>query len=144
VYTDLDVPDFWRGKLSVSSIALVPSPSLKAAADERVASLVPVPVGVERAFSRTQDVTTFTRLYQRDRSRRAVTVGAVLTDGANQEIPLDNREVTPQEFDRDGAADYSLALPVAELAPGPYLLTIRATRQGLREPVVRYARFSVR
>lgn len=144
VYTDLDVPDFWRGKLSVSSIALVPSPALKAAADERVASLVPVPIGVERAFSRTQDVTTFARIYQRDRSRRAVTVEAVLTNGANQEIPLESREVSSEDFDRDGVADYSLTLPVSALAAGPYLLTIRATREGLREPIVRYARFSVR
>ena len=42
----------------------------------------------------------------------------------------------------DGAANYQMEVPIAELPPGPYLLTIEATAAAKR--VTRDVRFAVR
>lgn len=119
VYTTIEVPDFRREALSMSGVALQVSPGSEPLLRASIADLLPVAPTARREFRPTDLVMAFVRIYQSDPSAQPVAVAAALTDTRGR-VAFQNRR--PQT-----GSDYALELPLEQLTPGEYLLTIEAT-----------------
>lgn len=127
VYSAVDVPDFAKDVVSLSGVVLS-APGIDAGPKEALTSLIPVMPTTQRAFVKSDDVVAFLRIYQQAK-------------GALEPVQLDVRIVddhdavkfhaaetlTADRFDASRAVDHRFNLPLADLPPGPYLLTIEAT-----------------
>jgi VWFA-related protein len=143
VYADVTVPDFTREPLTLSGIAISAVPSPKSASTIPTSRQLPVIPTTERVFTRADDARAFVRIYQGDRRRlQAVDLVVTLTDERGDETILASERLLPEVFGSSRSADYTVALPVAQLTAGSYLLTIRAGA-GDRRDARGHVRFSV-
>jgi len=118
-------------------------PSDSPVTDKALADLVPFLPSAQRQFQPKDDVAAFVRLYQGGKGTIApVRMSAKVTDEKNivrseQETVVDSRS-----FSAERSADYRVALPLAHLSAGEYLLEVEAQSGDRR--VHRTARFAVR
>jgi VWFA-related protein len=125
VYYDIDVPDFSRQGLSLSGVVLGSDPGLPSAPRDVLAGFLPVVPTTVREFEADDEAVAYLRLYQRGRSVAPVTVATRVTDASGVVVQRSEQVVEADAF-RDGAAEFRAALPLADLGPGAYLLTIEA------------------
>jgi hypothetical protein len=128
VYYAIDVPDFAKDAVSLSGVVLSATPGIASAGKEALTSLILVIPTTRREFMRGDEVDTFLRIYQH-------------AQGPLESVQLDVRIVDDHDavkfhaaetlaagrFDALRAVDHRFNLPLADLPPGPYLLTIEAT-----------------
>jgi hypothetical protein len=127
VYTEVTVPDFGKSPLVFSGLVLSAQPAAKAAPPDALTAVIPVVPTTERELTTMHRAQVFARLYQGGkRALRDVRLEAVLTDGQGSEHVLQTEHLTAAMFDRPRAADCVVPLPLAQLPPGPYLITLRA------------------
>ncbi len=144
VYYDVDVPDFARAAVSMSGVLLAAEPAVTSAPKGALASLVPVVPTAQRTFSREDRVSVFFRVYEAVKSPAApVSLATRITDARGAAAFEKLERLDADRFSAGHAVDYRMGLPIASLAPGPYLLTIEATRTGTA-PARRDVRFAVR
>ena len=146
VYTDVIVPEFGKDTLSLSGLVVAAEPTLIAAPKDAFASIVPVVPTTKRDFDRSDRGSAFVRIYtaeaRREQAVNRVVVTARVTNAANAVVATRADEITADRFTPSHAADYTYELPLAALAPGPYLLTIDVAAAG--HTARRDVRFSVR
>jgi len=136
VYLDLEVPDFTGDALSLSGPALIVGDASAAGTSP---SRTPT---VRRTFNRTEDVTVMTRVWQGGRGRpRPVSVGARVIDGADRQVWRRDLSLPAEAFAADRSAPYPVSLPLADLTPGDYLLTVQITRAN--RVLERHVRFTI-
>jgi hypothetical protein len=138
VYADVDVPNYEKEPVSLSGVIFSVAQALPAAGSGLLGGIVPLAPTTQRSFSRGDDVKAFVRVYQGGgKPPQPVTVRATITDARDVVV----HEAT-QRLDPASSSDYTLPLPVARLAPGPYLLAISTVPS--RPSTTRDVRFSVR
>jgi VWFA-related protein len=138
VFSFVDVPDFSRGSLTASGLLLhrAPSPIVK---DSPLADVVPIVPTVARVLSPADKVSAFLRIYQPNESNTVTAIVRVV-DATNRTAFEQRTELAAARF-VSRVADFEVALPLSQLGPGKYLLTIEASRGEAR--VERQARFEV-
>ncbi len=139
-FVDVDVPDFAAESLSMSGIVLSASPDMRSGLKERLTSLVPIVPSTERSFRSYTRVEGFARVCQ----GKSATIGAVAVSvriaDSEGRTEFESADALPAaRFQPVRAADVRIDVPVAQLARGPHLLTISATRG--RTTVSRSVRF---
>jgi CRP-like cAMP-binding protein len=102
----------------------------------------------QRAFAAADRVTAFLRVYQGGgflRPFQPITETVRITDAHDTVVYDDARRLTSRAFNAaTRGADVTLPLPLARLAPGEHLLTVRADVEGTTQASVeRKVRFSV-
>ena len=118
------------------------SPSPVAAYVDTAQALLPVQPTSRRAFDRTDTVSGFVRVYQAiGRAPGPATLTVAITDGGGKIADRTASSLGPERF-ATRQADCSFTVPVANLTPGEYLLTVEAA-QGAKT-VTRRLRFSVK
>jgi VWFA-related protein len=143
VYTDVDVPDFAKQPLSLSGIVLSASPAVGSAPADAFSNLLPVIPTVRREFARPTTASAFVRVYQGTREAvQPASLIARILDTSDRPVANDAVSLTADRFKVNRSADYRIALPVDQLRPGEYLLTIDVA-QG-RHKAGRVLRFRVR
>jgi hypothetical protein len=143
VYADVEVPDFAKAPLSMSGVILSAAPGLTVAPAQALAAIVPVRPTTERAFARSDRVSAFFRVYQGGNGRPApVTLATRIVDGQGGRVLEKAEAVGGESFGAGRALERTLQLPLAQLAPGEYLLSFEATRD--KATVRRDVRFTVR
>ena len=142
VFTYAEVPNFAGDALSASGLVLGATPSPRIAGATAVAKLTPVMPTSRRTFSAKDRVTAFLRVYQARPPFAAVTVATRITDTNNDIVAERTESAEGRPLGRLSAADCQVDLPIDELVPGEYLLTMEATRDGAT--VERTVRFTVR
>jgi VWFA-related protein len=143
VYCDVQVPDFRRSPLSLSGVVLSATPGATAARKDAIASLIPVVPTALRGFDAEQRVTAFLRVYEGGTDALArVRITAQIRDTRDEIVFEQTATLGPDQFSNVRAADYELDLPIAQLQPGPHLLTIQATAG--KASARRDVRFAVR
>jgi hypothetical protein len=143
VYTDLEVPDFAKQPLSLSGIVLSASPAVGSAPAAAFSNLMPVIPTVRREFAPSARASAFVRVYQGTRDAvQPASLTARIIDTSDRSIANDAVSLTADRFKVNRSADYRIALPIDQLKPGEYLLTIDAA-QG-RHRAGRVLRFRVR
>ena len=129
IYYDVDVPDFSKDQLSMSGVVLNAEPGLAFAAQPTMTSLLPIVPTTQRFFARTDRVKTYLRVYQGTRaSIRPVVMAVRIADSTGAIISNSTQTMPQTAFTPDTrAAGFEFPLPVATLAPGPYVVTFEAS-----------------
>jgi VWFA-related protein len=142
LYYDVDVPDVSRAAVSLTPLMLSASPGPVAAPRDALAGVLPIVPTSRRTFSGGHQVAAFTRVHQRGRGPvRPVTLRLRLEDQDGRVVMERPVELAAVRFNAARAADVNIALPVAKLDPGAYLLTVETA--GGETPVRRVIRFDV-
>jgi hypothetical protein len=125
VFLTADAPDFSKARLGISG--LVMGRQRPEGAQDVLADLIPIAPTTSRAFSRSDPVAAFLRVYQGGKDAlSAVQMRARILDAASATAFERTSTLSPADFQRERAADYRLDLPAARLDAGEYLLTIDA------------------
>jgi hypothetical protein len=128
VYYALDVPDFANDAMSLSGVVLSANPAIASAGKEALTSLIPVMPTTRREFVKSDAVTAFLRVYQHTKGALAPVQLDVRIVDDHDAIKFHAAEtVAAAQFDATRAVDHRFSLPLADLSPGPHLLTIEAT-----------------
>lgn len=132
VYYDVDVPDFSKDDFALSGLVLAAVPNVAVAPRDAFAKLIPVVPTSRRNFWKTDQVVSFLRLYQSGKTTAPVKVNLQIRDTNDRAVFEDSELIEGAEFMlmQRRSADYRVQLPMNELAPGPYLLTVEANAAG--------------
>ncbi len=142
VHIDVEVPDFAKRPLSLSGIVVAVTPSTLAAPKDRFAALLPIVPTAQRDFRRGDRASAFLRVYQGGKGApKPVLMDARILNGAGKAAFHITEAVTPEQFGAARSADYAIHLPIAQLAAGPYLLSLEATVD--RDTARRDLRFTI-
>jgi VWFA-related protein len=153
VIYDLDAPDFSKGTLSMSGIAVAsasgstmptvsPDPSVNEFKD-----VLPAPPSASREFPRQDTLAVFAEVYDnvgKTPHRVEITTAVLADDGKVVHTTSDMRK-SEELQGATGGYGYTTNIPLAGLAPGRYVLRLSATSLlGKPEPVTRELEFRVR
>ena len=152
VIYDLDAPDFAKGNLTMSGIALAsasgsrfptasPDPSVNEFKD-----VLPSPPSASREFPRHDTLAVFAEVYDnvvKTPHRVEITATVLADDGKVVHTTSDTRK-SEELQGTTGGYGYTTKIPLLNLAPGRYVLRLTATSQlGKPEPVTREVEFRV-
>jgi hypothetical protein len=148
VYFDLDVPDFSKTPLALSGV-LVSTQSahrVPTIGEDASSDILQGPATAMRAFSRDDTVTTLTEIYDRERRvSHQVDLEASVRTTAGDVVYNSRQAFERTRLNAGQAMVHSIAIPLSDLAPGDYLLTIdAATRLKAVHKASRHVVFSVR
>jgi VWFA-related protein len=139
VYTYVDVPDFARAALSLSGVVFGTGASK---ASSLLGDLLPLTPTARREFGVTEHITAFVRVYQGGAAAPAVMLTVRILNDQNQAVFEQRGPVFDNQTAAPRSADHEVALPLAQLTAGEYLLRIEAG--GQKPAATRDVRFTVR
>jgi VWFA-related protein len=153
VIYDLDAPDFTKGTLSMSGIALasaagsrIPTASPDPKANE-FKDVLPAPPSASRDFPRADTLAVFAEVYDnvgKTPHRVEITTNVLSDEGKVVHTTSDQRK-SEELQGATGGYGYTTQIPLAAFAPGRYVLRLTATSLlGKPEPVTREIEFRVR
>jgi hypothetical protein len=145
VFSYVTVPSYQAAPLSLSSVVLGATVGTVTAPTDFLAGTLPIVPTARREFASTDRLAAFLRVYQGTRRTDAllpVLLRASVLDAGGRAVAGESTTLDASQFAKGRAADHYLALPVAGLEPGEYLLRIEA-EMGQRI-AGRAVRFSVR
>jgi VWFA-related protein len=152
VIYDLDAPDFSKGNLSMSGIALAsasgsrfptasPDPSVNEFKD-----VLPSPPSASREFPRADTLAVFAEVYDNvTKTPHRVEIQATVLSDEGKVVHTTSDERKSDELQgATGGYGYTTKIPLAAFAPGRYVLRLTATSLlGKPEPVTREIEFRV-
>jgi VWFA-related protein len=152
VIYDLDAPDFSKGNLTMSGIALAsasgaamptvsPDPNVNEFKD-----VLPAPPSASREFPRQDTLAVFAEVYDNvaKTPHRVEITAAVLSDEGKVVHTTSDMRKSEELQGATGGYGYTTTIPLAALAPGRYVLRLSATSLlGKPEPVTREIEFRV-
>ena len=132
VIYDLDVPDFSKGALSMSGIAITSTagsvqPTLRA--DPQLVQVLPGPPIGRRTFQRDDEMALFAEVYDNQGSTKGhkVEITATVTTDEGKVLFKNNEVRESSELGgKRGGYGYTTRIPLKDLAPGRYVLTVSA------------------
>ena len=128
VYTDVDVPDFLDAPLSLSGLAVIMRPAPVSGPPKAFEKFLPDTPTTVREFYSDEQVVGFVRVSQKA-SAPAVPVTLVLrltnTQGAT--VQEGTETIPAASFEATHTAEHTFEVPTANIAPGEYLLTVKAS-----------------
>ena len=127
VFADVDIPDFANAPVSLSGVLFESRPAPPSAPKSTaLAAIVPIVPTVSRIFNRRDLVNAFVRAYQGGTALFApLTLTIRIIDAQGQTMMNHEDSLGAASFDaKTRPDDDRIALPIANLAPGEYLLTI--------------------
>ena len=153
VIFDLDAPDFTKGNITMSGIALasasgsrIPTASPDPGVNE-FKDVLPAPPSASREFPRQDTLAVFAEVYDnvaKTPHRVEITASVLADDGKVVHTTSDMRK-SEELQGATGGYGYTTTIPLANLAPGRYVLRLAATSLlGTPEPVTREIEFRVR
>jgi len=138
---DVVVPDFAKDGLSASGV-FVGEAGGASGRREELATLLSVIPTTDRTFAATDPITAVLRLYQAKQPAAPVTMKVTVIDGNDKPAFEKVDRLAPDAF-AQGSADYRLALPLAKIGSGQFLLRLEASRSGA-PAVKREVRFAIK
>jgi VWFA-related protein len=149
VIYDLDVPDFSKGALSLSGIVLTSTagsrqPTVRA--DPQLAQVLPGPPIGRRVFSRDDEIALFAEAYDNQGSKdHKVEITATVTTDEGKVLFKKNEVRESSELGgKRGGYGYETRIPLRDLAPGNYVITVSArSTLGQDATVQRQVQFSI-
>ena len=127
VFYDLDVPDFRKDGLWLSSAALAVEPGIAAAPRGALSDLLPIVPTTVRQFVADDEVRGFVQVVQGGRSASgSVNLEIRIVDRHDTVVHRATDTLERAGFSPTGFVEYGFAMPVDTLRPGPYLLSIEA------------------
>ena len=149
VLLDLEVPDFIKMPFSISGLVLTSPVAAQLPtvhADEQLRGVLPGPAVAARAFAQNEEVSLFAEVYdnQGGTPHKVDITSTVTTDEGNVMFTANETRDSTDLGGKTGGYGYTARIPLKDLAPGPYVLTVSAkTRLGNAEAVSRQMRLIV-
>ncbi|HZP48294.1 MAG TPA: VWA domain-containing protein [Vicinamibacterales bacterium] len=146
---DLDVPDFAKAPFGMSGVALTSMSSAQlptAHPDEATRGVLPGPAAAGRSFPQNDEVALFAEVYDNDAKtpHKVDITTTVTTDEGKVMFKTDESRDTADFQGKTGGFGYTTRIPMKDLAPGLYVLTVSArSRLGNQNAIERQVRFSV-
>jgi VWFA-related protein len=126
VYADVEVPDFTRPAVSATALVLGTRPP--GDRTDVLARVLPILPTSARDFAGSDPVVAFLRVFQGgDTPIAPVTMATQILDASDTKVFEASSTVAPDAFDASRSAPFEIALPIAPLKHGPYLLSVTAT-----------------
>ena len=153
VIYDLDAPDFSKGDLTMSGIALASAGGSRmptASPDPNVnefKDVLPAPPSASREFVRQDTLAVFAEVYDNNAktAHRVEITAAVLADDGKVVHATSDMRKSEELQGATGGYGYTTTFPLTSLAPGRYVLRLTATSLlGKPAPVTREIEFRVR
>lgn len=127
---DIDLPDFSKGQLQMSGIALTSSSAnriLTANPDPGFKDVLPSSPIAFRDFPRTDTLTLFAEVYDNQTAAHRVAIKTQVTADDGKVVFTASDERASQELQgQKGGYGYTAKVPLAELPPGRYVLRVEA------------------
>ena len=152
VIYDLDAPDFSKGTLAMSGIALasvsgsrIPTTSADPSVNE-FKDVLPAPPSASREFPRQDTLAVFAEVYDNvgKTPHRVEITAAVLSDAGKVVHTTSDTRKSEELQGATGGYGYTTKIALANFAPGRYVLRLTATSLlGKPEPVMREIEFRV-
>jgi VWFA-related protein len=135
---DLDVPDFYKLPLSMSGMLITSlggGAMVVAKADDQTKDLLPAPPVVERTFPQNDELALFADVYDNETAPHKVDVETTLTSDAGAVVFKTAEERSASELDGvRGGYGITARVPLSDVAPGRYVLAMRARSRLGDEP----------
>ena len=153
VLYDLDAPDFSKGPVSMSGIAISSESSSRiptASPDPKInefKDVLPAPPTASRDFPKGDTLSVFAEVYDNvgKTPHRVEITSEVLSDEGKVVHKTSDQRKSEELQGASGGYGYTTKVPLADLAPGRYVLRVTATSLlGKPEPVAREIEFRVR
>jgi VWFA-related protein len=147
---DLEVPDFTKGPLTMSGIAVASSDAqavMTAKADEELRSVLPLPVTASREFRAADTLSTFVEVYDNEPQppHKVDVTTSVLTDEGRVVFNTAEERNSTELQGKSGGYGVTTQIPLTAFAPGLYVLKVEAqSRAGKPVTVTRQIPFRVR
>jgi hypothetical protein len=141
---ELDVPDFSRSTPSMSSVVLASAEGARVPtthADLTLKGMLPVPQTSRRTFAHEDSLAVFAEVYGPPSQLANLALSATVEQEGG--VRVADVSPTPHDDGHDERLSYTGRIDLRALAPGRYLLIVRAAgRDG--KPVLRSTPFEVR
>jgi VWFA-related protein len=153
VIIDLDAPDFSKGALSMSGIAIASASGSKmptASPDPSVnefKDVLPAPPTASRDFARDDLLSVFAEVYDNlpATPHRVEITAAVLADDGKVMLTMSDQRKSEELQGASGGYGYTTKIPLADLSPGRYVLRVSArSLLGNAPPIARDVEFRIR
>lgn len=139
IFTTVEIPDF-NTPLALSGPVLLAHPGPIIDRDSTDPALLE-PFTSRRTFKRTEEVLAVLRIYRQEAERTAGTVTSRVLDADGRVIASDGEDISASSGSVGTPAEYKVALPVASMPAGEYVLAIDVRAGQLTES--RRVRFRV-
>jgi VWFA-related protein len=149
VIQDLEVPDFAKLPFSMSGIALTSMASSTAVTvqpDQQLRDVLPAPPGALRTFAQNDEIALFAEVYDNAGNiPHGVDITTSITSDEGTVVYKAEEQRSSTELQgRSGGYGYTARIPLTDLAPGPYVLTVEARSRLSGNPTTtRHIRFDV-
>ncbi|MBI3491299.1 MAG: VWA domain-containing protein [Acidobacteria bacterium] len=149
VLLDVDVPDFIKMPFSISGLVLTSPISSQVPTvhtDEQLRGVLPGPAVASRSFPQNEEVALFAEVYdnQGGTPHKVDITATVTTDEGKVMFKTDEVRDSSDLGGQRGGYGYTTRIPLKDLEPGPYVLTVSAkTRLGNSEVMGRQVRLIV-
>ena len=144
VHHEMQVPDLRSASISMSGLAVNPDPVAPVptvVADPDLMGAVPFPPAARRAFDAGDTLEVFAELYVNGpRMERQLHVTRAISDASGQSVFRRREEILVE----GGTARYRTSLPLRNLRPGAYVLSVEASEEESGSRVGRAVPFRVR
>jgi VWFA-related protein len=130
VFCDVTVPAFAAEPLSLSNIVIAPTPGTQTAPKDFLAPLLPIVPTARREFARADRFVAYFRIYQgtgRQDPLAPVQLRSTIVDARGAVVATETSALEAAQFSAGRTAEHYVAVPLATLAPGDYLLKIETT-----------------
>ncbi len=125
VYTYAEVPDFQKNALSLSGLVLNVTPTPRAVPVDAFRDVIPLTPTARRTFRRTDRVTAWLRFYRPKDA--AGTITTRLTSADNDVIAELTQVIDNASGGDSATGEHRIDLPVEDLTPGEYLVTVEVS-----------------
>jgi hypothetical protein len=134
VRQDLDVPDFGKGPIQMSGIALFSDFATRmptANPDPALKDVLPGPATAVRAFPRSDTLALFAEVYdnQAGSAHRVAIKTSVLADDGSVVFTAGDERNSSELQGKKGGFGYTATIPLSRFAPGRYVLRVEAQAQ---------------
>jgi VWFA-related protein len=144
VFTAIDVPDVSRAPVTLSGVILGSVPPADAPRTDALAAVVPVVPTSARSFAASDAISAFFHVFQGGTAAASpVTLRVQIINRLDQAVFDRTETLSVEAFSGARGVPQQIALPLAELTTGPYLLSVTAARTG-GIPTRRDVRFDIR
>jgi VWFA-related protein len=132
VISELAIPDFNKGPIELSGVALTSTTASRmptGKVDDALRSSLPAAPSALRVFPQTDTIALYAEAYASAASpAREIEVSAAVTDAAGKRM-LERQltgDAAAEPSTHPGTAAFGARVPMADLSPGPYVLTVTA------------------
>ena len=141
VLYDLEVPDFTKAPISMSGVVLTSMaasmrPTVRP--DEQLRQMLPGPPAALRTFPRNDEIALFAEVYDNSAStpHKIDITSTITTDEGKQLFKSEEERDSSELGGKTGGYGYTAKIPLKDLEPGPYVLTVTARSRVSPNPSV--------